>query len=114
MKKLGNATGLIIGIPLFILIINFLFIRGNNPEEEEINTYIKNSIIDTIEIKATFPKGEQYIVGVNRRGRPSAFLFKYPFYLKKGYFLNCLLYSADQLPAEVHTITEQCISNKPF
>ena len=83
MKRMGYVIGLLIGIPLFIILVNFLFFLGNNPEEEEINTYIQNSIIDTIEIKATFPKGEQYIVGVNRRGRPSAFLFKYPFYLKK-------------------------------
>ncbi len=83
MKRMGYVIGLIVGIPIFIILVNYLFFRGNNPKEKEKDVYIQNSIIDTIEIKAIFPKGEQYIVGVSRRGRPSAFLFKYPFYSEK-------------------------------
>ncbi len=43
MKKMGFVIGLLIGIPLFIILINFLFFRGNNPSEKEVNSYISHS-----------------------------------------------------------------------
>lgn len=80
---MGYAIGLLLGIPLFIIVVNFLFFRGNNPTEIDIKSYIDNSLIDTIKINHVFPEGEQYIVGLSRRGQPSAFLSRYPFYSEK-------------------------------
>ena len=84
MKKMGYIIGLVIGIPLFILIANFFFFRGNSPSETEIVNYIKNSDVDTIILPQNVQmRSEQYIKGFSRRGRPSGFLDKYPFYDKK-------------------------------
>ena len=84
MKKMGYIIGLVIGIPLFILIANFFFFRGNYPSETEIVNYIKNSDVDTIILPQNVQmRSEQYIIGFSRRGRPSGFLDKYPFYDKK-------------------------------
>jgi hypothetical protein len=83
MKGKGYIIGLLFGIPLFIVVVNFLFFRGNNPTQNEISKYINLSIIDTIEVAAIIPKGEQYISGISRRGRPSGFLDKYPTFSEK-------------------------------
>lgn len=78
MKKVGYVTGLLVGIPLFILILNFFFFRGNNPTESEIKNFIRESKIDTINLnKAVEPQSNQYIIGLSRRGQPSAFLYSY-------------------------------------
>lgn len=81
---MGYAIGLIIGIPLFILIINFLFLRGNNPSETQVEYYINNSVIDTIVLPET-PKynKEQYTSKLRRRGGSSVFIYRYPFYSSK-------------------------------
>jgi hypothetical protein len=83
MKGKGYIVSLLFGIPLFIVLVNFLFFRGNNPSNDDVNKYINQSIIDTILVKAILPKGEQYITSISRRGQPSAFIYKYPTYSKK-------------------------------
>ncbi len=82
MKKMGYAIGLLLGIPLFIIVVNFLFFRGNNPTEIDIKSYIDNSLIDTIKINHVFPEGEQYIVGLSRRGNLQLFCLDILFILK--------------------------------
>ncbi|MCW3170559.1 hypothetical protein OMO38_18685 [Chryseobacterium sp. 09-1422] len=85
MKKVGYVTGLLVGIPLFILILNFFFFRGNNPTESEIKNFIRESKIDTINLnKAVEPQSNQYIIGLSRRGQPSAFLYSYLIYNNKS------------------------------
>lgn len=85
MKKMGYIIGLLVGIPLFILIVNFFFFRGNNPTEEEIKNFIRESKIDTINLnKAVEPQSNQYIIGLSRRGQPSAFLYNYLIYNNKS------------------------------
>lgn len=83
--------GLVIGIPLFILVVNFFYFKGNNPKETEINNYIQNSKKDTIILpKNAETINEQYLVGLSRRSRPSAVLKKYLFFnetTKKHYSL---------------------------
>ncbi len=85
MKRMGYIIGLVVGIPIFIILVNLLFFRGNNPTETVLKSYINNSNTDTVELNPVFPipKGEQYIVGLSRRGRSSAFIFRYPFYSEK-------------------------------
>jgi hypothetical protein len=83
MKSKGYIVGLLFGIPLFIVAVNFLFFRGNSPSNNDVNQYISQSIIDTILVKAIVPEGEQYITSISRRGQPSAFLDKYPAFSKK-------------------------------
>ncbi|OCA70273.1 hypothetical protein [Chryseobacterium arthrosphaerae] len=81
MKKMGFVIGLLIGIPLFIILINFLFFRGNDPSENEINSYISHSKKEMIILPQNAKtENKQYIAGLSRRGRPSAFLKKYYFY----------------------------------
>lgn len=85
MKNMGYVIGLVIGIPLFILVANFFFFRGNAPSETEVLNYIKNSNVDTIILPQNVQENsEQYIKGLSRRGRPSGFLDKYPFFDKKN------------------------------
>ena len=85
MKKMGYVIGLVIGIPLFILVVNFFLFRGNAPSETEVLNYIKNSNVDTIILPQNVQENtEQYIKGLSRRGRPSGFLDKYPFFDKKN------------------------------
>ena len=86
MKNMGYAIGLVIGIPIFILVANFFFFRGNAPSETEVLNYIKNSNVDTIILPQNVQENsEQYIKGLSRRRRPSGFLDKYPFFDKKNY-----------------------------
>ncbi len=98
MKNRGYVIGLVIGIPLFILIVNFLFFRGNNPKEVEILIYIQNSNNDTIEVKSVLPKAEQYISGISRRNNPSSFLLKYTTFSKKynKHFVMLIFYPFDE------------------
>ncbi len=84
MKKMGYIIGLLLGIPLLIFCINFLFFRGNNPTETQVKEYINQSIIDTIKLSPNVERSStQYIVGLSRRSQPSAFLYKYFFYSEK-------------------------------
>ncbi len=91
MKKIGYIIGLLIGIPLFVVIINLLFFRGNNPSKQEVQFYILNSKIDAVLVESILPKNQQYISGISRRGSPSGFLYKYPIYSKK-YNKHFILY----------------------
>lgn len=50
MKKIGYVIGLFIEITLFIIIVNFLFCRGNDPTESEITSVIDESKIDIINL----------------------------------------------------------------
>ena len=78
---MGYVIGLVIGIPLFIVVINFFFFRGNAPNETEIVKYIQNSKIDTIILPhRTEITSKQYIKGLSRRGRPSGFLWSYIYF----------------------------------
>lgn len=84
MKGKGYIIGMLLGIPLFIIIVNFLFFRGNNPTKEQVNKYITNTIIDTIQVpKDNVYEKKQYIKGISRRGRPSGFMLRYLFYSLK-------------------------------
>ncbi len=91
MKRMGYIIGLVVGIPIFIIIVNFLFFRGNNPSEEIVLEYIQKSKIITIILpKNVQMTSEQYTVGISRRGNPSAFVRKYFFYdfkMRKYMFL---------------------------
>lgn len=81
---MGYAIGLLIGIPLFILFVNFFFFRGNNPDEHEVVAYIQNSKKDTIILpQNAHLETKQFIKGLSRRGRPSGFLWSYKYYDKK-------------------------------
>lgn len=78
---MGFVIDLLIGIPLFIILINFLFFRGNDPSEKEINSYVSHSKKEMITLPQNAKtENKQYIAGLSRRGRPSAFLKKYYFY----------------------------------
>ena len=81
MKKMGYVLGLLIGIPVFILIINFVFFRGNSPSDSDIQNYISRSKTEIINLPQN-AKSEniQYIAGLSRRGNPSGFLHKFYFY----------------------------------
>lgn len=81
MKKMGYVIGLVIGIPIFIFVVNFFFFRGNAPNDIEIEKYIQNSKIDTIILPhSTEITSKQYIKGLSRRGRPSGFLWSYIYF----------------------------------
>ena len=80
MKKMGYVIGLVIGIPIFIVVVNFFFFRGNDPDLKEISQYIQNSKKDTIILpQNSTVKSEQFIKGLSRSGRPSGFLRGYKF-----------------------------------
>jgi hypothetical protein len=42
-RGLGYTFGVFIGIPLLLIIVNFLFFRGNQVMQEEVDKYISNS-----------------------------------------------------------------------
>ncbi|OBW39667.1 hypothetical protein AB670_03989 [Chryseobacterium sp. MOF25P] len=84
MKKMGYVIGVLIGIPLFILLVNFLFFRGNNVTKNNVTEYLNHSFIDTVQLKPEVERSStQYIIGLSRRGNPSAFLYRYLFYSEK-------------------------------
>lgn len=81
MKRMGYIIGLVIGIPLFIIVVNFLLFNGNDTNEKIIGNYIENSnkiiVIVPVQVKLSTHK---YIKGLSRGGRPSGFLWKYSFF----------------------------------
>lgn len=88
---MGYVIGLVIGIPLFIIVVNFLFFRGNNVSEEIVKYYIQSTNKEIIILpKNVNMEYEQYFVRLSRRGRPSAFLNFYSFYNSKFKKLICI------------------------
>jgi hypothetical protein len=53
IRGLGYTFGVFIGIPLLLIIVNFLFFRGNQVTQEEVSEYIANS--NSVEV--TIPTG---------------------------------------------------------
>jgi hypothetical protein len=87
--------GITIAVPLVIFIVNFFFFKGNNLSEEQINDYIQNSEVITIDIpKDAINKDEQFTPRL-RRGSSSAFLCTFTFYSeahRKYFALICFTY----------------------
>lgn len=81
---MGYAIRLIFAIPLFILVVNFIFFRGNAPSSQEISTYIKNSKHDTIILpQNAIVTSQEYSREWSRGGQPLGFLKSYRYFDKK-------------------------------
>ena len=61
MKKIGYVIGLVIGIQIFIVVVNFFFFRGNDPDLLEISQYIQNTKKDIILPQNSIVKSEEFI-----------------------------------------------------
>lgn len=78
--RMGYILGLTVAIPLLIFIVNFFFLKGNNLSEKQIDDYIQNSEIITIDIpKDAIYTHEQFTPKL-RRGNSGAFLHMHTFY----------------------------------
>ena len=52
IKGLGYTFGMFIGIPLIVIVVNFLFFRGNQVTQKEVGEYIANSKIIEVRVSA--------------------------------------------------------------
>ncbi|PWN61988.1 hypothetical protein [Chryseobacterium oncorhynchi] len=79
-SSVGYIIGLVIGVPLFALCINYFFFTGNGATNIEVEKYLMNSKQETFTVNSWLKKGKkQYIVGF-QRGANSAFLKWFTFY----------------------------------
>ena len=85
---MGYIIGITLVIPLIIFIANAFFLKGNNISDEQIDAYIQNSKIITIDIPKDATNEYTQFIPKLKRGSSSAFLYTHSFYseIHRKYF----------------------------
>lgn len=79
-KGLGYLLGVVFGIPLVIVIVNFLFLRGNSVTASQVESYIKNSNIIEVFIPDEVDENSKIYYPKLTRGNNTKIIYRPVFY----------------------------------
>lgn len=83
LKGFGFIFGLTVGIPLLIIIINFLFFRGNQVTSEQVKKYIDNSAIIEVFIPSGIKRNYKVYYPKLTRGNNIKVIYRHTFYAEQ-------------------------------
>lgn len=83
LRGFGFILGLTVGIPLLIIIINFLFFRGNHVTPEQIKKYINDSSIIEVFIPRGIKRNYKVYYPKLSRGNNSKVIYRHTFYAEQ-------------------------------